>query len=196
MKSEFTSLSLSVNPILAFRILSPCDTYAIRHGFKALAVKVWKHLCGDRDIAASPALMFPNGKKKTRWIAGQLSPRKKMLKAKRKYALICRRQEHFIESHPIAPSGFRPSGQNLTNDPCVDSLPARHMRVWPMRTGITVEMSATDRARLAAIVGNRNSRQKHVWRARNMLLSVRAPSVGADPKFNSQAAPRGVSMCH
>jgi hypothetical protein len=100
-----------------------------------------------------------------------------MLKAKRKYALICRRQEHFIESHPIAPSGFRPSGQNLTNDPCVDSLPARHMRVWPMRTGITVEMSATDRARLAAIVGNRNSRQKHVWRARIMLLSVRAPAL-------------------
>jgi hypothetical protein len=109
MKSEFTSLSLSVNPILAFRILSPCDTYAIRHGFTALAVKARKHLWGDRDIAASPASMFPNGKK-TRWIAGQLSLRKKMLKTKRKYALICRRQEHFIESHPIAPSGFRPSG--------------------------------------------------------------------------------------
>jgi hypothetical protein len=52
MKSEFTSLSVSVNPILAFRILSPCDTYAIRHGLAALAVKVWKHLCGDRDMAA------------------------------------------------------------------------------------------------------------------------------------------------
>jgi len=41
-----------------------------------------------------------------------------------------------------------------------------------MRTGIVVEVSAEDRARLAAIVANRNSPQKHVWRARIVLLTA------------------------
>ncbi len=43
-----------------------------------------------------------------------------------------------------------------------------------MREGITVEVRAADRARLAAIVGDRNSRQKHVWRARIVLLTAGA----------------------
>src|SRR5580700_8009697 len=34
-----------------------------------------------------------------------------------------------------------------------------------MREGIDIEVSAADRERLAAVVGDRNSRQKHVWRA-------------------------------
>jgi hypothetical protein len=34
-----------------------------------------------------------------------------------------------------------------------------------MREGITVEVSAADRARLEAVVADRNSPQKHVWRA-------------------------------
>jgi transposase len=41
-----------------------------------------------------------------------------------------------------------------------------------MRTGITVEVSAADRQRLAAIVSDRNSRQKHVWRAEIVLLTA------------------------
>ena len=41
-----------------------------------------------------------------------------------------------------------------------------------MREGITVGVSASDRARLEAIVANRNSRQKHVWRARIVLLTA------------------------
>jgi transposase len=41
-----------------------------------------------------------------------------------------------------------------------------------MREGITVEVSATDRARLEAIVADRNSRQKHVWRAQIVLLTA------------------------
>src|SRR6478672_12117471 len=45
------------------------------------------------------------------------------------------------------------------------------MRVCGMRTGITVDVKAADRARLEAIVGNRNSPQKHVWRARIVLLT-------------------------
>ena len=40
-----------------------------------------------------------------------------------------------------------------------------------MRTGITVDVNAADRARLEAIVTDRNSPQKHVWRARIVLLS-------------------------
>jgi len=38
-----------------------------------------------------------------------------------------------------------------------------------MREGVTVEVNAADRARLEAIVADRNSRQKHVWRARIVL---------------------------
>src|SRR5690242_17984877 len=41
-----------------------------------------------------------------------------------------------------------------------------------MREGITVEVSAADRARLEAIVADRNSRQKHVWRARIVLATA------------------------
>jgi transposase len=41
-----------------------------------------------------------------------------------------------------------------------------------MRTGITVEVGATDRQRLAAIVADRNSPQKHVWRAQIVLLTA------------------------
>jgi hypothetical protein len=38
-----------------------------------------------------------------------------------------------------------------------------------MRTGVTVDLSPTDRRRLQAIVDDRNSLQKHVWRARIVL---------------------------
>jgi transposase len=41
-----------------------------------------------------------------------------------------------------------------------------------MREGITVEVTPADRARLTAIVADRNSRQKHVWRARIVLLTA------------------------
>jgi hypothetical protein len=41
-----------------------------------------------------------------------------------------------------------------------------------MREGITVDVSATDRARLEAVVVDRNSPQKHVWRARIILAAA------------------------
>ena len=41
-----------------------------------------------------------------------------------------------------------------------------------MRTGVVVDVTPADRERLAAIVGNRNSPQKHVWRARIVLLTA------------------------
>jgi transposase len=40
-----------------------------------------------------------------------------------------------------------------------------------MREGIVVDVSAADRARLEAVVADRNSPQKHVWRARIVLLT-------------------------
>ena len=41
-----------------------------------------------------------------------------------------------------------------------------------MREGISIEVSATDRARLEAVVANRNSPQKHVWRATIILATA------------------------
>ncbi len=41
-----------------------------------------------------------------------------------------------------------------------------------MREGITIEVSAGDRERLAAVAADRNSPQKHVWRARIVLATA------------------------
>ncbi len=46
------------------------------------------------------------------------------------------------------------------------------MRACGMRTGITIEVSPEDRRRLEAVIGDRNSPQKHVWRARIVLLTA------------------------
>ena len=40
-----------------------------------------------------------------------------------------------------------------------------------MRSGITISVSAADRRRLEAIVADRNTSQKHAWRARIILLT-------------------------
>ena len=39
------------------------------------------------------------------------------------------------------------------------------MRFYGMRTGVSFHLSPTDRKRLQAIIDDRNSAQKHVWRA-------------------------------
>nr|WP_244912475.1 helix-turn-helix domain-containing protein [Phyllobacterium zundukense] len=41
-----------------------------------------------------------------------------------------------------------------------------------MRTGIVVTVTTADRDRLEAIVADRNSPQKHVWRARIVLATA------------------------
>jgi hypothetical protein len=41
-----------------------------------------------------------------------------------------------------------------------------------MRKGVTIEVTAADRGRLQSIVADRNSPQKHVWRAQIVLLSA------------------------
>src|SRR6202453_3344759 len=46
------------------------------------------------------------------------------------------------------------------------------MRVWEMRTGITIDLNAVDRARLEVIAADRNTPQKHVWRTRIVLLTA------------------------
>src|SRR5256885_9709613 len=46
------------------------------------------------------------------------------------------------------------------------------MRIWGMRPGVTIALSAFDRRRLEVIVGNRNAPQKHAWRAEIVLLSA------------------------
>jgi len=46
------------------------------------------------------------------------------------------------------------------------------MRVWGMHERTQIELSAADRAALKTIVANRNSPQKHVWRAKIVLLTA------------------------
>ena len=41
-----------------------------------------------------------------------------------------------------------------------------------MHTGISLTLSASDRARLEVLVADRNTLQKHVWRSRIVLLSA------------------------
>ena len=46
------------------------------------------------------------------------------------------------------------------------------MQVWCMRSGISLDVSPADRRRLEALIGDRNTAQKHVWRAEIVLLSA------------------------
>jgi len=47
-----------------------------------------------------------------------------------------------------------------------------------MRTGITIDLNATDRRHLGAIVADRNTPQKHVWRAQIILLTAEGCGTG------------------
>jgi hypothetical protein len=44
-----------------------------------------------------------------------------------------------------------------------------------MRTGISIDVTASDRTRLEALVRDRNTPQKHAWRAKIVLLSADWP---------------------
>src|SRR6476660_10387933 len=46
------------------------------------------------------------------------------------------------------------------------------MRVWRMRTGISITLKPADRRRLKALARDRNSPHKHVWRAEIVLSSA------------------------
>lgn len=56
--------------------------------------------------------------------------------------------------------------------PFLDSLLGLIMRFFGMRSGISITLTPTDRNRLDAVIGNRNSPQKHVWRCRIVQLSA------------------------
>src|SRR5271166_3816281 len=51
-------------------------------------------------------------------------------------------------------------------------LGSRMCEFMGMRKGIEVRLGPDDRERLEAVIGSRNSPQKHVWRARIVLLSA------------------------
>src|SRR5208282_3447755 len=46
------------------------------------------------------------------------------------------------------------------------------MRVWRMRTGISITLKPADRRRLKALARDRNAPHKHVWRAEIVLFSA------------------------
>ena len=55
-----------------------------------------------------------------------------------------------------------------------------------MRKGIVVKVKASDCRRLAAIVANRNSPQKHVWRAQIVLLTADGLGTARDHAADGQ----------
>ena len=57
-------------------------------------------------------------------------------------------------------------------NPIWDSRMDWRVRICGMRTGITITVSPADRRRLQALVRDRNTAQKHVWRARIVLLTA------------------------
>ena len=46
------------------------------------------------------------------------------------------------------------------------------MRVWRMRTGISITLKPADRRRLKVLARDRNTPHKHLWRAEIVLLSA------------------------
>ena len=56
------------------------------------------------------------------------------------------------------------------------------MSCCTMREGINIVVSAADRERLAAVVPDRNSPQKHVWRARIILATAEGCEQRAPPR--------------
>lgn len=60
----------------------------------------------------------------------------------------------------------------------MDSLSVANVRVGGMRIGIVVEVTAADRVRLEAIVADGNVPQKHMWRAKIVLLTADGHGTG------------------
>jgi hypothetical protein len=58
-----------------------------------------------------------------------------------------------------------------------------------MRKGSTVEVSAADRARLEAVVADRNSPQKHVWRAEIVLAAAEGLGANAVVRRTGKSKP-------
>src|SRR5260370_37118110 len=78
--------------------------------------------------------------------------------------------------------------------PLEDSRRAGIVRVWSMRKGIFVKVTAADRARLEAVVANRNSPQKHVWRASIVLLTADGLGTTAVMRGSGRRKSPGVAL--
>ena len=63
-----------------------------------------------------------------------------------------------------------------------------------MRQGITVQVSEGDRVRLAAIVADRNRPQKHVWRARIVLMTADGVGTNTIIATDGQEQGHGVAL--
>ena len=66
----------------------------------------------------------------------------------------------------------RPSGAHLTEESEKEFLKAWFCAIVVMRKGISITVTPADRARLQSIIRDRNSPQKHVWRARIIILTA------------------------
>ena len=64
-------------------------------------------------------------------------------------------------------------------NPIEDSRRTRGVRVYGMRTGVCFSVTSADFDRLRALVKDRNAAQKHVWRARIVLLSAEGAGTNA-----------------
>lgn len=67
------------------------------------------------------------------------------------------------------------------------------MRISGMRTGISISLNSPDRARLVEIAADRNSPQKHVWRAQIVLLSTQG--VGTNEIMRATGKAKKVPLC-
>ena len=67
---------------------------------------------------------------------------------------------------------YHPSGSNLTVESTTGFPMGLGRATLRHAPGVTIALSAVDRRRLEAIVGNRNASQKHAWRAEIVLLSA------------------------
>jgi hypothetical protein len=56
-----------------------------------------------------------------------------------------------------------------------------------MRAGVTLSVSSADLDRLAALVSDRNAPQKHVWRARIVLLTAERVGTSAIMRETSKS---------
>ena len=61
------------------------------------------------------------------------------------------------------------------------------MRICGMRTGIAISLTSRDQARLVEIAADRNSPQKHVWRAQIVLLSAEGVGTGEIMRVTGKA---------
>jgi hypothetical protein len=61
------------------------------------------------------------------------------------------------------------------------------VRVWGMRACVTLSVSSADLDRLRALVSHRNAPQKHVWRARIVLLTAEGVGTSAIMRETSKS---------